>query len=63
VGGGPTRSAGCRGTAWNGKPVLVYDNYKANRPGRRLPIGAGTAELVTEQKNRVRARFPDTPVA
>ncbi len=47
----------------DGKPVLVYDNHKANRPGRRLPIGAGTADLVTEQKNRVRARFPDTPVA
>jgi hypothetical protein len=31
----------------DGKPVLVYDNHKANRPGRRLPIGAGTAELVT----------------
>ena len=47
----------------DGKPVLVYDNHKANRPGRRLPIGVGTAELVTAQKNRVRARFPDTPVA
>ena len=27
----------------DGLPVLVYDNHKANRPGRRLPISEHTA--------------------
>jgi len=44
-------------------PVLVYDNHKNARLGRRLPITHATAELVTGQKDRVRARFPDTPLA
>ncbi|WP_343577526.1 tyrosine-type recombinase/integrase [Mycobacterium sp.] len=46
----------------DGKPVLIYDNDKADRPGRRLPIPEATAELITRQKQRVRARYPDTPV-
>lgn len=44
-------------------PVLVYDNHKNARLGRRLPIAQGTAELIIGQKDRVRARFPDTPLA
>ena len=42
--------------------VLVYDNAKADRLGRRLPISQGTAAVITEQQERVRARFPDTPL-
>lgn len=45
------------------QPVLVYDNHKANRPGRRLPISEHTAALVIAQQRRVRERYPDTPVA
>lgn len=47
----------------NGKPVLVYDNIKSSRNGRRLPIGEATAGLVVVQQERVRARFPETPMA
>lgn len=47
----------------DGKPVLIYDNHKSNRMGRRLPIPEQTAALITEQKTRVRSRFPDTPLA
>ncbi|MFE0695678.1 tyrosine-type recombinase/integrase [Streptomyces sp. NPDC058869] len=46
----------------DGKPVLIYDNIKRNRPGRRLPIPEPTAELVTRQKQWTRARYPNTPV-
>jgi hypothetical protein len=42
--------------------VLVYDNHKANRLGRRLPISGKTAELITAQQQRVRHRYPDTPI-
>jgi integrase len=45
----------------DGKPSLVYDNHKENREGRRLPIAAGTAAVITGQQERVRARFPGTP--
>jgi integrase len=41
-------------------PVLVYDNTKANRLGRRLPIPEATATLITAQQQRVRARYPNT---
>jgi integrase len=44
------------------KPVLVYDNIKAHRQDRRLPIPAATAVLITRQQQRVRDRFPDEPV-
>lgn len=44
------------------QPVLVYDNHKANRPGRRLPISEHTAALVIAQQHRVRARYRDTTV-
>jgi integrase len=46
----------------DGLAVLVYDNHKADRPGRRLPISEHTATLITTQQQRVRARFPRTPV-
>jgi integrase len=44
-------------------PVLVYDNAKANRLGRRLPIGAATAAVIVAQQQRVRAAYPHTPIA
>jgi integrase len=46
----------------DGHPVLVYDNHKANRPGRRLPISEHTATLILTQQHRARARYPHTPV-
>jgi integrase len=45
----------------DGKPVLVYDNIKAHRHGRRLPIPEATAAVITAQQQRVRERFPDEP--
>jgi integrase len=45
----------------DGQPVLLYDNHKANRPGRRLPISEHTAALITAQQQRVRGRQPNTP--
>ncbi|MGW0916764.1 tyrosine-type recombinase/integrase [Streptomyces sp. NPDC002784] len=51
--------------AWDtdSQPVLVYDNWKEQRMGRRLPIPRATAELITGQKKRVRERFPDALLA
>ena len=46
-----------------GEPVLVYDNAKANRLGRRLPINEATAAVITTQQARVKERFPDTPAS
>ena len=46
----------------DGQPVLIYDNHKANRPARRLPIGEQTAAVILAQQQRVRARYPHTPV-
>ena len=46
-----------------GAPVLVYDNAKAGRASRRLPVGEPTAELIAAQQRSVRARFPATPVS
>lgn len=45
----------------DGLAVLVYDNHKANRLGRRLPITEHTAAVIVAQQHRVRARFPNTP--
>ena len=42
----------------DGAPVLVYDNAKAHRLGRRLPVSEATATVITAQQARVRARFP-----
>jgi integrase len=46
----------------DGLPVLIYDNHKANRPARRLPISERTAAVVIAQQQRVRTRYPHTPV-
>jgi integrase len=45
----------------DGAPVLVYDNAKADRLGRRLPISQATAEVIINQQHVVRQRFPHTP--
>ncbi|MBW8800177.1 MAG: site-specific integrase [Streptomyces sp.] len=42
-----------------GKPVLLYNNWKEQRIGRQLPIHEPTAQLIIEQQKRVRERFPD----
>jgi len=51
----------CMARDSDGRSVLVYDNAKADRLGRRLPISEATAAVITAQQDRVRARFPDTP--
>ena len=43
--------------------MLVYDNAKANRMSRRLPISQATTTVITGQQDRIRARFPGTPLA
>ena len=53
----------CLASDADGSPVLVYDNHKANRLGRRLPIAAATAQAIRAQQQRVRDRFPQTPSA
>jgi hypothetical protein len=45
----------------DGKPVLIYDNHKAQRLRRRLPISEVTAQTIVTQQDRVRSRFTDTP--
>ena len=52
----------CLGLDEHAKPVLVYDNHKAARMGRRLPL-ADTAlvETIRSQQAWVTERFPDTP--
>ncbi len=47
----------------DGAPVLVYDNIKADRLGRRLPIPEATAAVITAAQDRVRATFPHTQPA
>jgi integrase len=47
----------------DGGDVLVYDNAKADRLARRLPISTGTAAVITGQQQRVRQRFPGTPAS
>ncbi|WCB93270.1 integrase [Baekduia alba] len=42
-------------------PVLVHDMPKVGRQGCRLPIDEQTAKVITAQKQRIRARYPDTP--
>ena len=46
----------------DGSPVLVYDNHKASRQGRRLPIPTTTAQAIRAQQQRVRDRFPGIPL-
>ena len=50
---------GCLDRDHDDNYVLVYDDLKNNRPGRRLPITQATAELVTVQQHATRERFPD----
>lgn len=52
----------CVGQDPDGSLVLVYDNHKSYRKGRRLPIGKATAGVITTQQQRVREMFPGTPV-
>jgi len=47
----------------DGGDVLVYDNIKANRLGRRLPISTATAAVIAGQQQRIRQRFPHTAAA
>jgi len=49
----------CLGRDRDDNYVLVYDDLKNNRPGRRLPITQATAELITAQQQAIRERFPD----
>jgi integrase len=49
-----TRDAG-------GAPVLVYDNLKRDREGRRLPVSEHTAAVITAQQERVTGRYPAAP--
>jgi hypothetical protein len=51
----------CLAADHGGAPVLIYDNHKAHRLGRRLPIPAATAQVIRDQQQRVREQFPDTP--
>jgi integrase len=51
----------CLARDTDGGPVLIYDNAKADRLARRLPINQATAAVITAQQARVRQRFPDTP--
>ena len=57
-----TLSYDCLARDTDGAAVLVYDNHKANRLGRRLPISAKTAEAITAQQQRVRRRYPDAAI-
>ncbi|MGH9057695.1 MAG: tyrosine-type recombinase/integrase, partial [Acidimicrobiales bacterium] len=51
----------CLGTDEHGKPVLIYDNHKRQRMGRRLPLSdSELIEAITAQQDWVTARFPDT---
>ncbi|MDQ3306727.1 MAG: site-specific integrase, partial [Actinomycetota bacterium] len=46
----------------HGKDVLVYDNHKAARMGRRLPLAdSALVGAVRTQQDWVRSRFPSTP--
>lgn len=47
----------------SGKPVLIYDNLKANRLQRHLPVPAATVAVIERQQQRVRQRFPNEPAA
>jgi integrase len=53
----------CLAAGADGSAVLIYDNHKAGRLGRRLPIPVSTAEAIRAQQQRVRDRFPHTPVS
>ncbi|MGV9869210.1 tyrosine-type recombinase/integrase [Rhodococcus koreensis] len=50
----------CLGHDHDDSYVLVYDDLKNNRPGRRLPITHTTAELISAQQHATREQFPDS---
>ncbi|MGH9655369.1 MAG: tyrosine-type recombinase/integrase [Bryobacteraceae bacterium] len=53
----------CLDTDEHGEPVLVYDNHKAMRLGRRLPVAdSALVDAVRGQQAWVRGRFPEAPV-
>lgn len=58
-----TLGVDCLARDGDGQPVLVYDNHKANRLGRRLPISETTAQAITNQRERVWGRWPHTALA
>src|ERR1700682_349041 len=49
---------GCLDRDKDGGDVLVYDNIKANRLRRRLPISKTTAAVITAQQAPGPAAFP-----
>jgi integrase len=51
----------CLAASQDGSPVLIYDNHKANRLGRRLPVPEAAARSIRAQQQRVRGQFPGTP--
>ena len=54
----------CLDTDEQGKPVLVYDNHKAMRMGRRLPLAdSALVEAIRDQQSWVRGRFAGAPPA
>lgn len=53
----------CLGRDSDETPVLIWDNLKAGRYGRRLPISEATAGVIVAQQDRVRARYPHVPDA
>lgn len=53
----------CRARDDDDLPILVFDNHKANRLSRRLPISEATAQVITTAQQRVRATYPHTPSA
>lgn len=44
-------------------PVLIHDMPKVAVRGYRLPIDAETADIISAQQARVRARYPATPTS
>ena len=44
-----TLNVDCLARDDDGAAVLIYDNHKANRLGRRLPISETTAQLIIDQ--------------
>jgi hypothetical protein len=50
----------CLDIGANGKAVLVYTDYKQNRPDRRLPITDATANIIRDQQAHVCKHYPNT---
>lgn len=51
----------CLASGEDGKWVLIWTNYKANRANRRLPIHDDTAAVIQAQQADVLDQFPKTP--